>query len=84
MTVLADRNDLDAEVLREKRPSGSPSVALLETAKGQHGLLAVSPAHAGAFQPLGGKRLARRFDVSTIMRSSRQLFSQSRAIIDLL
>src|SRR5262249_56267197 len=62
VTIFADCDDLDAEVCREKRPCGSPSVALLETANGQNGLLAVSPAHAGAFQPLGGERLARRFD----------------------
>src|SRR5262249_14014945 len=62
VTILADRDDLDAEVRREKRPCGSPSVALLETANGQNGLLAVSPAHTGAFQPLCGERLARRFD----------------------
>jgi hypothetical protein len=84
VTVLTHLNDPDAAVRRAKRPSGSPSVALLETAHGAHGLLAVSPAHARAFQPLGSARLARRFDVSTIMRSSRQLFSQSRALIDLL
>src|SRR5215468_10398657 len=62
MTILANRDDLDAEACREKRPSGRPSVALLETANSQNGLLAVSPAHAGAFQPLGSERLARRFD----------------------
>src|SRR5262249_20885278 len=62
LTILADCDDLDAEVCGEKRPRSSPSVALLETANGQNGLLAVSPAHAGAFQPLGGERLARRFD----------------------
>jgi hypothetical protein len=43
--VLMDLNDSDAEVRREKRPSGSPAVALLEAAHGENGLLAVSPAH---------------------------------------
>src|SRR5712691_1857451 len=62
VTVLTDLNDSDVEVRREQRPSGSPSVALLETTNGENGLLAVSPAHAGAFQPLGSERLARRFD----------------------
>src|SRR6266704_499650 len=62
VTVLTHLNDPDAEVRREKRPSGSPSVALLETANGENGLLTVSPAHARAFQPLGRERLARRFD----------------------
>ena len=57
MTVLTDLNDSDVEVRREKRPSGSPAVALLETAHGEHGLLAVSPAHARAFQPLGASVL---------------------------
>ncbi len=61
VTVLTHLNDSDAEVGREKRPRSSPSVALLETANSEDGLLAVSPAHAGAFQPLGRERLARRF-----------------------
>jgi energy-coupling factor transporter ATP-binding protein EcfA2 len=65
VTVLTHLNDSDAEVRREKRPSGSPSVALLETAHSEDGLLAVSPAHAGAFHPLGRERLARRFDHPT-------------------
>src|SRR5216683_3874773 len=77
VTILADLDDLDAKVRREKRPSSSPSLALLEAANGEHGLFAVSPAHAGAFQPLGGERLARRFDMSTIIRSSRHFFSHS-------
>ena len=71
VTILADRDDRDAEVRREKRPSGGPSVALLETTNGQNGLLAVSPAHAGAFQPLWGERLARRFDTPLPMGSPR-------------
>jgi hypothetical protein len=83
MTVFADLDNSDAEVLREKRPRRRPALALLEATKSEHGLLAISPAHARAFQPLGSERLARRFDVSTIMRSSRQLFSRSRAIINL-
>jgi hypothetical protein len=82
--MLTDLNDPDAEVRREQRPHGSPSVALLEAAHGEHGLFAVSPAHAGAFQPLGSERLARRFDVSTIIRSSRHFFSHSCDIGDLL
>ena len=61
-TMLADLDDLDAVVRREQPPSSSPSLALLEAANGEKGLFAVSPAHAGAFQPLGGERLARRFD----------------------
>ena len=65
VTVLTHLNDSDAEVRSEKRPSGSPSVALLETANSEDGLLAVSPAHAGAFQPLGRERLARCFDHPT-------------------
>src|SRR6266852_928469 len=65
VTILADLDDLDAKVRREKRPSSSPSLALLEAANGENGLFAVSPAHAGAFQPLGGGRLARRFDQAT-------------------
>ena len=63
--MLTDLNDSDVEVRREKRPSGRPSVALLETAHGENGLLTVSPAHTRAFQPLGSERLARRFDYPT-------------------
>jgi hypothetical protein len=84
VTVFADLDNTDAEVLREKRPRRSPSPALLEATKSENGLLAVSPAYARALQPLGGERLARRFDVSTIIRSSRQLFSRSGDMIDLL
>ena len=84
MTTLADCNHLDSEVPGEKRPRGRPSVALLEAADGENGLLAISPAHARAFEPLDRQRLARRFDVSTIIRSSRQLFSQAGDMIDLL
>src|SRR5712692_8810293 len=65
VTMLADLDDLDAVVRREQPPSSSPSLALLEAANGENGLFAVSPAHAGAFQPLGGERLARRFDQAT-------------------
>ena len=82
--MLVDRDDLAAEVRREKRPSGGPAVALLETTKGQNGLLAVSPTHAGAFQPLCGERLARRFDVSTIKQFSRQFLGESCDMSNLL
>jgi len=65
VTTLADCNHLDPEVPGEKRPRGRPSVTLLEAANGEKGLLAISPAHARAFEPLGRQRLARRFNHPT-------------------
>ncbi len=48
VTVLADLENLDAEVFGQQCPSSNPSVALLEATHGENRLLAASPAHAGA------------------------------------